>query len=293
MRRALVIDGNHVTYRAYYKFKNLKTIGGINTSIVFGIPRILESLVRKFDYPDKVIVVFDGKKSKYRLGILPEYKQRDQKLGFDREDFIRQRQEAMDALGFLAVPVVYHKNYEADDLIALLTRRLPKYHITIVSGDKDFNQLISETIDVYNVNKGKLLTLDNAYKELGYRADQTVDFLSLWGDSSDNISGYPGIGEVRAKKFLEQFGSIKEFLKGDEKFGKTDKILLKEIAFRNKKLIDLKYYYRKNLLKSKIPYYSNNKDIDLSAFKRFCAINETNSFLKPQFINTFKKLING
>ena len=286
--RLLILDGNHIAYRAYYKFKNLKTMDGKNTAIVFGIPRIIESLIRKMMSPDKVILVFDGGRSDHRKDILPSYKAREQKLGFDRDDFLEQREQAMYAMGNLGLSIVYKRGFEADDLIALIIKKHPNYHKIIVSGDKDFNQLISPDTDVFNVGKNITYNLVNFKKSLGFEPHQTVDYLSLTGDSSDNIPGYPGIGEKRAIDFLSKFGSIRNFLRSTEKFGKTDKILLSEIASRNKKLIDLKYYYRKYLIRMEIPYL----DIEISfpKFKRYCAVNETNSFLKPQFFKTFKYL---
>lgn len=284
----MVLDGNHIAYRAYYKFKNLKTVDGLNTAIVFGVPRIIENLIRTSKYPDRVIATFDGGRSKNRMAIHPEYKKRDQKLGFDREDFIRQKTEVMYTLGHLGLEVAFKGDMEADDIIAMIVRRNKNYHKTIVSGDKDFNQLVDDTTVVYNSNKRMVLTKDNMKEHTGYHPHQCVDFLSLWGDSSDNIPGYPGIGEKRAAKLLEKFGSIKGFLASDDSFGKTDKNKLKELHKLNKKLIDLRYYYRKHLMHEKIPYLDIPNNME--QFEMACKINETNSFLKPQFINTFKYL---
>lgn len=285
-----IIDGNHLAYRAYYKFQNLRTIKGKGTAILYGVPYILESLIRKFG-PNKVIVVFDGNRSKFRLNLLPSYKERDKKLGFNAEDFYSQRDEVMGILNNLGIENYRVPGYEADDIIAYLSRVYRKngWEVIIITGDKDFNQLLKPNLSIYNVGKGITLTHENLKKEVGYLPSQCVDYLSLLGDDSDNIPGYPGIGPKRAGQFLEKFSSINQFLKSPEGFGKMDKSKLAELYKLNYQLISLGFFIRKQL---------NPKDIVKNGepvldFKRFtldCRKNEMGSFLKPQFFNTFKTL---
>lgn len=287
----MVFDGNHLLYRAYYKFANLKTIEGIRTSITYGLPYISESLIRRLS-PTEVITTFDGEKSKFRLGLLPGYKDRVKKLGFDAEDFHRQKITSIKSLQLLGIKVALHKELEADDVIAMITRRYKQmgYEVIIVSGDKDFNQLIDKKVSVFNSNKGIMLTKLNLQKLVGYKPEQTVDYLSLLGDASDKIPGYPGIGEKKALNLLDTYGSVKTFLESGDTFGKTDNKKLKELIKLNKKLIDLNYFYRKFLRKMDIPFLDVNPKLDINKFKLHCAKYEINSFLKTQFIKTFNKL---
>jgi len=296
-RRLVLFDGNHLAYRAYYKFTGLRTLDGVKTSMIYGMPYIAESLIRRLS-PDKVGVVFDGGRSSFRMELLPDYKKREKKLGFDAEDFHRQKDVGMDIFRALGLKVAIKKGHEADDIIAMITRRYSQdeWDVIIVSGDKDFNQLISQgekgiqgEIIVYNTSKGRQYTYNTLEKEVGYTPDQCVDFLSLWGDKSDNIDGYPGIGPVKALALLGQYHSVGEFLISGGKFGKVDNENLRGIWKRNKKLIDLKYFYRQFLRKEDIPWLTYT-EFDLEGFKKICSIYETNSFLKPQFINTFKNL---
>ena len=292
MSKLIILDGNHLAYRAYYKFPNLKTFDGVNTSVVYGIPYIVESLIRRFT-PDKAIICIDGGRSKFRMGLLPGYKEREQKLGFDKEDFYRQRSDALDYMKALGITIVGKIGYEADDLIAMLCRRYSDcgWDITILSGDKDFNQLIDDRVTVFNTGKGKgVYDKDNLKKEVGYHPYQCVDYLCLTGDSSDNIPGYPGIGEKRGVQFLEQFGNIQNFLDLGEKFGKVDRDKLREIYTRNRKIIDLKYFFRKFLMKEEIPAHNPLPQFSDTELKALCRKFETNSFLQPQFINTYKHL---
>ena len=121
LKRLVVFDGNHLAHRAYHKFANLKTIDGKKTSIIYGMVYIIESLVRRLG-PDDVIVTFDGGRSSYRLGILPTYKDRDKKLGFDYEDFSSQRDVGKQIIKHLGIRVAQKKGYEADDIISMITR---------------------------------------------------------------------------------------------------------------------------------------------------------------------------
>lgn len=287
--KLVILDGSHLAYRAYHKFPNLHTLDGVNTSVVYGIPYIVESLIRKF-IPDKAIITLDGGRSPFRMGLLPSYKQRDQKLGFDKEDFYRQKDDAMKFMNALGISISGKKGFEADDLIAMISRRyaIRGWDVIIISGDKDFNQLIDDNILVYNTGKNVLMDQFNLIKYTGYDPDQCVDYLCLTGDHSDNIPGYPGIGEIRGVKFLQEFGSVNRFLGSDNKFGKVDKQKLKEIYKFNRQIIDLKFFYRKFLIKEKMPI--EHGIFNDEKLKKLCRQFETNSFLKPQFINTYKTL---
>jgi len=301
MNRVVIFDGNHLAYRAYYKFTNLKTIDGIRTGVIYGMPYIAESLIRRLG-PNKAIMVFDGGKHESRIATWPDYKKRTQKLGFDREDFYRQKDMGMEIFMALGLRVAHRRWFEADDIIAQIARRYSQkgWEVVIVSADKDFHQLLKPLTDdrhgaimMYNVSKGKMIDEYFLRTNLGYKPEQCVDYLCLRGDKSDNIPGYPGIGEKRALQFLEEFGSITEFLRCDDKFGNVDKVKLAEIYQRNKKLIDLKYFYRKFMMKEVIPWHNNNNMMMEGRLKQLCAEFEINSFLKPQFINTFKRLNDG
>lgn len=294
-KKLIILDGNHLAYRAYYKFPNLKTFDGVNTSVVYGIPYIVESLIRKF-LPDRAIITLDGGRSSFRQELLPDYKVREQKLGFDKEDFYRQRNDAVDFMDALGLPIVFLKGYEADDLITMVSRRYADddCQVIIVSGDKDFNQLISDDILVYNVGHakkpGKLYDKDNLKEEVGYNPDQCVDYLCLTGDKSDNIPGYPGIGEKRGLNFLAKYGHISSYLELGQNFGNLDNDKLREIWKRNRKIIDLKYFYRKFMIHEPIPYKNKVTTFNDKRLRVLCRTFETNSFLKPQFINTYRDL---
>jgi len=298
--RIAIFDGNHLAYRAFYKFSNLRTLDGTKTSIIYGMPYIAESLIRRLG-PDQVAVVFDGGRHYFRTDILPEYKQRDKKLGFDAENFHSQKDVAKTMFMALGLKVAQRKGFEADDIIAQITRRysMSGWEVVIVSADKDFNQLITGPyehygpVTVFNVNKGKEINEFNIKDITGYSSERCVDYLALIGDNSDNIKGYPCIGPARAAQMFERFGSVDGFLKSKDSFGKVNKEKLKVIWRRNKKLIDLKYFYRKFLMNEPIPWINSDAQFLPGTLKQLCNTYEINSFLKQQFIKTFKQLQDG
>lgn len=291
----MVVDGNHLCYRAHYKFANMKTLEGVSTSVVYGAPYILESVIRKIG-PDKVIVVFDSNRHTFRTSLLPNYKQRDPKLGFDKTDFFRQRDELIDIFSYMGLPIVKKDGFEADDLIYQVIKAEQKgeTEVVIVSGDKDFNQAVNKYVWIWNTQKDFKITHYNMESKIGYKPEQCIDYLCLLGDDSDHIKGVPGIGEKRAKDFLLQYSSIRNFLKSkDTKFGKLDKSLIRGVYQINRKLISLSIFYRKFLKGQPIPYIRRPKDLDIIKLKRICARYEINTFIKPDFISTFNNLKNG
>lgn len=294
MSRILLIDGNHLIYRAFFKFKGLKTLDGKQTSVVYGGPYILESIIRKFG-PDKVIVVFDHGRSKFRTNLHTTYKERESKLGEDKEDFFRQRDELMKLLQAMGLLVYRPEGYEADDVITHLAVEYYRkgWDTIIVSADKDFVQLINDGITMYNVSKNVVVTKENCQQHYEYTPRQCVDYLCLVGDDSDNIPGYPGIGPKKAMQFLEKYGSIKKFLRTGEKFSTIDNDKLSKLYDLNQLLIDLMYFKRKHTKEEEIIPLNPNPELNRKKLANICFDNQINTFTKPQFLNTFINLYNG
>jgi DNA polymerase-1 len=261
--------------------------------MIFGFPYILQPLIKQQN-PFKVIVVFDGGKSKERLSLLPNYKKREQKAGFDIDEFLEQKNEVERLLNILGIPIVKESDYEADDLIFLLTKKFKKdHHVTIVSTDKDFNQLISNNVSIWNPKVNKRYTHKNIKSETGYDNHEWVDYLILDGDNSDNIPGLKGVGTKTIRKFLDNYGSIKNYLtnssiKEDKKFKRSE---LEEIYLLNRLLIDLRIYSRRYVkLKPEI-LISSKKTIKRKEIAHYCAKYEIVKFNSDEFFNTFNKLI--
>ena len=192
-KKILLIDGNNLGYRAAHKF-NLTSEKGVPTGVIFGFIYILRPLIVGHN-PDTVIAAFDGSRSKYRLELLPGYKERETTLGDSKEAFVNQLQVLKDSLPYFNISVAHGRHVEADDVIYKLIRQHKGEYITIVSSDKDFIPLLSDTVKVFNPFKNKLITPINCSEVYGYNPSQFLDYLILKGDKSDKIPGVPGMGE--------------------------------------------------------------------------------------------------
>lgn len=288
----LVIDGDNLLHRAYHKFGGFTSKAGAPSSMIFGFPYILRRALIKYE-PSMVIAAFDGGRHPDRLAILPNYKNREHKEDFDYESYVSQKEDVMKMLGFLGIHVVHKVGQEADDLIYQITRLYLEYHIIIVSSDKDFHQLINDRVSVFSPTKESLLTPKNMGRMFPYTPEQTVDYLILDGDKSDKIPGLRGMGEKRITQFLKDYGSIRKYL--DKKRinphlkGPTwDE--MNEVYQRNRRLIDLGFFWRKynrkNFLPSKREHpYFNAIEVAIIAKKY-----NSKTLLKLEFINTFKAI---
>jgi DNA polymerase-1 len=220
--RLFLIDGYALIYRAYFAMiqRPLLTTRGENTSAAFGFTRFLIKL--REDYaPDYLGVVLDAGTSK-RTEIYPEYKATRDKMPTDLEWSLPKIRDIIRAFN---VPVIALPDHEADDVIGTLAKRAAAAGLeaVIVSGDKDFYQLIGDHICLLNPGRGGSAQVDEEWIDLGNAGDRlgvsphhVVDYLALIGDSSDNIPGAKGIGPKTAIQLIEQFGGVEEILSNAE-----------------------------------------------------------------------------
>ncbi len=220
--RLFLIDGYALIYRAFFAMlaRPLTTSRGENTSAAWGIANFLLRLVDKYR-PEYVGWVNDAGTS-FRHVRYPEYKATREKLGEElQQDFDRSVARIEALLRAFRVPLVAVEGFEADDVIATLAERgaAAGLDVVIVSGDKDFYQLISPRISLLNPGRGgpaaveeQLVTGVNAAERLGVPPGQTVDFLALVGDTADNVPGVRGVGEKTAQKLLQEFGTLDAIL---------------------------------------------------------------------------------
>jgi DNA polymerase-1 len=216
--RIFLIDAYALIYRSYFAFisKPLTNSAGENTSAPFGFTRFLLDIREKFE-PDYIAVVFDSGVS-FRDEIYPDYKATREKMPDDLRASIR---HIRDIVAAFHDPVVELQGYEADDVIGTLAvkARAEGLEAVIVSGDKDFYQLVSPGIHLMNPGRGgatgvaaEWVTEVNASEKFGIPPSQVADYLALVGDSSDNIPGAKGVGPKTAVQLLEQYPSVEELL---------------------------------------------------------------------------------
>jgi len=220
--RLFLIDGYALIYRAFFAMlsRPLTTSRGENTSAAWGVANFLLRLVEKHR-PEYVGWVHDAGTS-FRHERFPEYKATREKLDEElQQDFDRSVARIVALLEAFRVRLVAVDGYEADDVIATLAVRAAAQNldVVIISGDKDFYQLIGPRVSLLNPGRGgpaaveeQLVTLASAHERLGVPPEQTVDYLALVGDSADNIPGVRGVGEKTAQKLLGEYGSLDAIL---------------------------------------------------------------------------------
>jgi DNA polymerase-1 len=216
--RLFLIDGYALIYRAFFAFVNrpLTNSKGENTSAPWGFANFLLR-IREEHAPDYLAVVFDAGMSQ-REELYPDYKATREKMPEELEASLPRIRELV--AGFRD-HVVELDGFEADDVIGTLSRLAVEagVEVVIVSGDKDFYQLIAPGISLLNPGRGgasgvqaEWVDTSNASDRLGVPPTQVVDYLALIGDSSDNVPGAPGIGPKTAVKLLEEYGSLEALL---------------------------------------------------------------------------------
>ena len=211
MDRLLIIDGHAYAYRAFHAIRGLRSPDGRPTNAIYGFIKMLAKM-RAAIGPSHLIVVWDGGLSAERTALLPEYKA--QRPGMP-DDLKPQLDEIAGYLKAAGVASFCREGVEADDYIACLARRAADAGVTVViaSSDKDFMQLVSARVGLLNPNDpasryGTVWTDGQVRAKAGVGPSQIVDWLSLMGDTVDNIPGVPGVGPKTAAELLNQFGSV-------------------------------------------------------------------------------------
>ncbi len=216
--RLFLIDAYALIYRAYFAFVNrpLTNSRGENTSAPWGFANFLLRIRDDYE-PDYLAVVFDAGMS-HREKEFPEYKATREKMPDELRDSLPRIRELVE--GFHD-QVVELDGFEADDVIGTLAAQASEAGLeaVIVSGDKDFHQLVRPGVHLLNPGRGGPSGVDaewvdesNAAERLGVSPEAVVDYLALVGDSSDNIPGAPGIGDGWARRLLDEVGPLEELL---------------------------------------------------------------------------------
>lgn len=205
--RFFIIDVFAHIFRAYYAVRH------IDNNAVYGFTLMLNKLLET-EKPEMVGAAFDMPGPTFRNELYPEYKANRPAMPEDLRPQIGLIKELLEAY---KIPMVGLDNYEADDIIGTLASKAANegYQAVIVSGDKDMLQLVrKDEIVMYDANKGVQYLGESEVPDFfGCRADQVIDLLTIWGDSSDNIPGVPGVGEKGAKKLLATYGTLDEIYK--------------------------------------------------------------------------------
>ncbi|MGO2545805.1 DNA polymerase I [Mammaliicoccus vitulinus] len=211
MEKLVLIDGNSLSFRAFFALPLLTNKAGVYTNAIYGFTMILDKIIKE-EAPTHFMVAFDAGKTTFRNNMYSEYKGGREKTPDELRSqlpYIRQLVES------------YHikhyelENYEADDIIGTLSKQADEKNLKtiIITGDRDLTQLASENVTIYYTKKG-VTDIDHytpdfiAEKYDGLVPNQIIDMKGLMGDKSDNIPGVPGIGEKTAIKLLKQYETV-------------------------------------------------------------------------------------
>ncbi|NHZ85251.1 MAG: DNA polymerase I, partial [Planctomycetia bacterium] len=218
-----LIDGYAMLYRAHFAFirNPLMTSYGLQTSALFGFSNHVLNLIKK-EHPDYIAAVFDTAKKTFRHEKYPEYKATREKMP---EELREQLPHLWDILNAMQITTLSKAGFEADDIIGTLAQWGPKHglDVYIVSGDKDFMQLINDHVFMYT-SAGRnfemqIIDRDGVIEKWGVPPEKIIDLMGLMGDASDNIPGVMGVGKVSAKKLILEYGSLEASLDNAEKMG--------------------------------------------------------------------------
>ena len=206
-----LIDGSNQMYRAYHAIRGLTGPDGRSTNAVYGFVTMLRKLIADHQ-PPFIAAAFDLRTTTFRSQLFADYKANRAAMPGDLAEQVPWVHEACAAMG---VPVYTAEGYEADDVIGTLARMAAGqgFQAVIVTGDKDFFQLVGDGIRVYNPrDEGAWFDETGVREKFGVAPAQVIDVLALMGDSIDNVAGVPGIGEKGARDLIASFGSLDALL---------------------------------------------------------------------------------
>ena len=251
-KRLFLIDGTALAYRSFFAFQGtgrtpLATSDGHPTAATYGFCTTLRALIER-EKPDAIAIAFDGPRADLtRTAVYPEYKSTRSKMP---DEMALQLQDIRSATEGFGIRILESDTDEADDVIATLAveGRDAGMDVFVVTGDKDFLQIVDEHIVLWNLrsstSKPEILDAAACEQKWGVKPTQMVDLLALMGDSSDNIPGVPKVGQKTAVTLLERFGSLEGALDGAEQFEKKaireSLIEHREQALLSKQLVQLR-----------------------------------------------------
>jgi len=242
-KEIFIIDAHAYLYRNYYALPKLTTPSGEEVGALYGFNRFLLKILKEKN-PQFMVVCYDSPVKTFRYELFNEYKANRKKTD---EALIRQIDLSKDLVKALGIKEITINGYEADDIIAAISYKLSleNYKVIIISHDKDLTQLIGDNIFIWDGISKEYFGREYVISKFGLLPEKMVDYLSLIGDTSDNVPGVKGIGPKMALKLIEKYGSIENIIDKINK-GEIDKDLIKikdniELLKLSKKLVELNY----------------------------------------------------
>lgn len=239
MKKLYLVDVSSMYFRAFYAIRPLTNKAGMPTNALYGFLSMSVKLLKEVS-PDYMAYCFDRKEPSFRKDIYPEYKAHRTEMPEDLVPQVPYVRKLTEALG---IPTFDLQGFEADDIIGTLAEfgRKNNLEVVIVSGDKDFAQLVGPYVTMYDTMKDIKYDVAGVIEKWGVEPSQIIDYMSLVGDSSDNIPGVSGIGPKGAQKLLAEYKTldgIYENIDSIKNVGLKTKLEKdKEMAYLSKKLV--------------------------------------------------------
>ena len=238
----VLVDGSYYLFRAYHAMPPLNNASGEPTGAIFGVINMIKKHLTEGG-PDYFAVIFDAKGKTFRNDLYKDYKANRPAMPDDLAVQIKPLHDLIRALG---IPLLVIDGVEADDVIATLAKQAAQRKIkTIVStGDKDLAQIVNSRIHLLNTMNQVYLDIDGVEKKFGVPPERIIDYLTLVGDSVDNVPGVPKVGPKTAVKWLNEYKTLDQIINSADqikgKVGENLREFLPKIPL-TKKLVTLRY----------------------------------------------------
>ncbi|MCC6276370.1 MAG: DNA polymerase I [Oligoflexia bacterium] len=242
MKRIYLVDVSSLFFRAFYAIRSLNNSAGLPTNALYGFLASIVKLLKEHQ-PYGIAFCFDRPEPGFREELYEDYKANRDEAPDDLQKQFPYLPRLADALN---IPKFEVPGFEADDVIGTLAEQCHAhgYEVIIVSGDKDFGQLVKHGVKIYDPSKDLYTDPLGVEAKLGVKPNQVIDYLALVGDSSDNVPGIAGIGPKGAQKLLQEFGSLDEIYKSIDKVAnpklKQKLIEQKDKAYLSQKLVTIR-----------------------------------------------------
>lgn len=236
-----LIDATATIHRAYHAIRGLSTSAGLPTNAVFGFTRMLIKLIKDRS-PEYIAMCFDSKGKTFRHEMYPDYKATRPPMPDDMRIQLPYISEVVKGFN---LHIIELPGYEADDLIGTLAAKAEKagFSVVMVTGDKDFIQLVTDSVSILDPMKDKVTNLVDVHKTFGLEPQKIIDVMGFSGDSSDNVPGVPGVGPKTALSLVQTFGGMNHvYEKIDEVSSKSLRQKLsehKDKAFLSRSLVTI------------------------------------------------------
>jgi len=224
MAKITIIDGNSLLFRAYFAtafpgVEIMRASDGTPTNAVFAFSNMINKIISDVKPGESLFVAFDAGKHNFRHDALETYKANRKPAP---EDLVKQFPIVREYLKSMGIFQFEEEGFEGDDIAGTVAKLAAKnnYQVTVYTSDKDFLQLVDDKISVNLIRKGlsdvNIMTPQSVKETLGFEPLQIIDYKGLRGDTSDNLPGIPGIGEVTAVKLIQEYGNFDNIIANAE-----------------------------------------------------------------------------